>query len=894
MVKKTWKYAIFAWALVGDLQFLFAQTNVGGDVSGTWIRSGSPYIITDHLCIPSNKILTIQPGVQVRFDGRYEFRVQGTLYAIGKPDSMILFTRNRPTSESRGLGIIMDGWLGDDSRIDSSIIDYCIIEWGKADSSSGQLMGIWKYGGGIYCLYASPIITNSIFRNNYAIWGGAIACRFDGENRIHKGKIYRNLIINNAASYGGGIYLSGSQFEVMNNTIIGNSADEAGGIGSFTADQTTFSPLIKNNIIADTRSGSGILEWAGATMGFNNLWNNLPNDYLETSPGEGDVFADPQFIGGEPFDYHLQAGSPCIDAGDLESPMDRDNTRIDIGCYPFGPDLPPLPVNTLRAHAGNRQIVLQWINPNLIDFASTLIVRRTDRYPESPWDGSEVKRTFMTTFRDTALTNATTYFYSLFVLDEARQPSVGANICATPQYLPRTEISVPYDYETIGLAIKSASKGDTIRVAPGVYSPTTNGEVFPIVMVDSISVVSDSGATATILDAQQTNLVVRGSSYSTLRGFTITGGLNWGSWVPGTVEQISNGGGVYCRELRSFILSDNIILRNIVLEGGGGGVSCFNTEATIQNCKIRMNTAGGNRADGGGIAWDNPHCERASTIINNIITDNSALSGGGINIFTLGPVTIRGNLIARNAVSAAGHDTGGGISMQAAFWPMLIENNTIVYNYNTVFPDNISGVSAHGSYKTDTFRNNIVWGHHDGVEIEELTEFPVSYSCVEGGFDGIGNTFAKPMFADTLAGDYHLTIASPCIDAGDPNSPQDPDGTRADIGCFYYDQSPSVGIVEAGSEFPESFNLSPNFPNPFNPVTTIKYQVPKPSEVTLKVYNVLGQVIRNLVDGRQMAGYYSIRWDGKDDRGNAVANGVYLYRLRTKEFVETRKLTVLR
>ena len=85
-----------------------------------------------------------------------------------------------------------------------------------------------------------------------------------------------------------------------------------------------------------------------------------------------------------------------------------------------------------------------------------------------------------------------------------------------------------------------------------------------------------------------------------------------------------------------------------------------------------------------------------------------------------------------------------------------------------------------------------------------------------------------------------------------------------------------------------------NYPNPFNPFTTIKYQLPNPSEVTLTVYNVIGQVIRTLVDEKQMAGYYSIQWDGKDETGQTVASGVYLYCLKTKDFVKSLKTILLR
>jgi N-acetylneuraminic acid mutarotase len=90
------------------------------------------------------------------------------------------------------------------------------------------------------------------------------------------------------------------------------------------------------------------------------------------------------------------------------------------------------------------------------------------------------------------------------------------------------------------------------------------------------------------------------------------------------------------------------------------------------------------------------------------------------------------------------------------------------------------------------------------------------------------------------------------------------------------------------------FTLHQNYPNPFNPETTIQYQVAKSAEVKLAILNLLGQHITTLVDEAQSVGVYSVQWDGKDDTGKAVASGVYLYRLQTNQFVQVKKLALLR
>jgi hypothetical protein len=104
--------------------------------------------------------------------------------------------------------------------------------------------------------------------------------------------------------------------------------------------------------------------------------------------------------------------------------------------------------------------------------------------------------------------------------------------------------------------------------------------------------------------------------------------------------------------------------------------------------------------------------------------------------------------------------------------------------------------------------------------------------------------------------------------------------------------------VEEGYEataVPSGYALSQNYPNPFNPQTTIRYDLPEPGVVRLSAYNVVGQMVRTLADGRRFSGTYSVIWDGRDDSGRDVASGVYLYRLEAEgECVQIRKMVLLR
>jgi hypothetical protein len=99
---------------------------------------------------------------------------------------------------------------------------------------------------------------------------------------------------------------------------------------------------------------------------------------------------------------------------------------------------------------------------------------------------------------------------------------------------------------------------------------------------------------------------------------------------------------------------------------------------------------------------------------------------------------------------------------------------------------------------------------------------------------------------------------------------------------------------EQGSVLPYRFDLAQNYPNPFNPSTRIEYALPERAHVKIEVYNVLGQRVRTLVDKEQSAGWYEAVWNGRAADGEPVASGVYLYRFRAGDHVQTKKMLLLK
>ena len=93
---------------------------------------------------------------------------------------------------------------------------------------------------------------------------------------------------------------------------------------------------------------------------------------------------------------------------------------------------------------------------------------------------------------------------------------------------------------------------------------------------------------------------------------------------------------------------------------------------------------------------------------------------------------------------------------------------------------------------------------------------------------------------------------------------------------------------------PAKFALANNYPNPFNPQTTIEFSLEKTSEVTLTVYSITGQLVRTLVNSNMEAGSHQVTFNGRDDLGHALASGVYFYQLQTTDNIATQKMILMK
>ncbi|MCP4581179.1 MAG: hypothetical protein GY839_06140 [candidate division Zixibacteria bacterium] len=330
-----------------------------------------------------------------------------------------------------------------------------------------------------------------------------------------------------------------------------------------------------------------------------------------------------------------------------------------------------------------------------------------------------------------------------------------------------TVINIPADQPTIQAGIDAAINGDTILVADGIYAEHID------FLGGAVRLISENGAEMAVIekvfdDQTIVNFSSGEDGYSVLSGFTVRN---------------SNHAGITC-DASSPVIEYCIIENND--SWYGGGIQFANNAAPI----IRNNIIRGNYAThGGGLAGTDCDEYHQALIDSNYIYNNTTSNNGACFHALRASFIFTHNIVYENHAGLAGGamriDANGGI----------IENNTFCDN---TAPTVAGGIFTDGNYSTDTYiRNNIFYGNSlYGFTRKEGSNFHLLYNCFfgneSGPYDDIvpeeGNIFDDPLFVDPATNDFNLTSDSPCIDAGDPVSPLDPDGSPADMGALYFMQ----------------------------------------------------------------------------------------------------------
>jgi hypothetical protein len=324
------------------------------------------------------------------------------------------------------------------------------------------------------------------------------------------------------------------------------------------------------------------------------------------------------------------------------------------------------------------------------------------------------------------------------------------------------------------------------------------------------------------------------------------------------------GGGIFCAGGAAQI-DDCIICNNYVGFGGrGGGILCYGDSVIIEHCIIRENL-GDPSTYGAGI-----YCSSGVTIRFCTISGNSIENGGyGGGICCGGTVTISNCAISGNSPGVYGY--GGGIFF-------VDYAGTIA---NTIVQGNLGGGGVYfdavlmgAAVIYGDFFNNM-GGNFVGSGIPPYLGQITTTNHNGDPCDIYYNIFLNPLLVNPSGGNYHLQSGSPCIDAGDPTSPLDPDSTIADIGAFYFNQ---LGVINHPNPIQTtSYSLLPPYPNPFNNILTIPFNIPFQSKININIYNILGQKVQEFTFPSLSPGAHRVVWNS-----GSFSSGIYFVRMSVR------------
>ena len=265
----------------------------------------------------------------------------------------------------------------------------------------------------------------------------------------------------------------------------------------------------------------------------------------------------------------------------------------------------------------------------------------------------------------------------------------------------------------------------------------------------------------------------------------------------------------------------------------------------------------------------------------NVISGNST----GVSVNYADSLTLYDNIIMNN------DEYGVHLEMSDA----TVDSNRITNNYIGLYISNYYGGLSTPTILHNTITENSYYGIYTYGEVAPLVN---NNNLNDNGQYAFYNYSSHEIDAKL---NWWGTVSTAEMDAG---------GNPKDISAIYdfYDES-TRGLVnyagwlvepfisvdgENSSGLPSEFSLSQNYPNPFNPVTTIAYALPNQANVRLIIYNLLGQEVARLVDNGQEAGFYSVQWNGRSSGGSLAASGIYIYRLQAGDFVQTKKMALLK
>lgn len=699
-------------------------------------------------------------------------------------------------------------------------------------------------GGGVYIERGGVTIRNNIICGNDASNGGAIW--MIGSFVESDPVIENNLIIDNHASFdGGAVYANNSWALFRNNTVLNNSSSFSymtGGIHTVGY----FSPTagIVNCIIW----GNGI-----------NLGGTASAIYScieDSNSGSGNIFFDPMFVDPANSDYSLQEDSPCIDIGDPAGLRDPDGTRADLG----------------------------WKYYDQSATIARIIGRLTDAATGVPVTMAKI---YLSGSRN----------------DLVPPDANGSYVFAVPSDTGYTVSVFAPNHSTAKKENLSTTIGEATVVNFSLESYPTQITLYPPTKLEGMLA---NNAVHLTWQLPNNELAFDDGFYEQSVGFQNSQGvLAAGSFDPQNYPAKIDTVKVAFDGERA---GDKFELL-IYLDDSGTATAPNSSMLVYSQPNIPIEVGGGFQKidiSGEGITLNNGNffigVKQQNSKPMYMLLDNSSNDGHAFvddnldgSFDNLTSFNIHGSLAIRSV-----------ISLPNANNLTLLKSRRVPLIVNSAANDSLRQLALQRNQPVGLISKTII----NSNNLKNCFKQPDDSCSVTSAPQSL-YVYRSEISPVTISNENKIATLS-------ANSTYFDDVTISNDGSFYYIVGAryttgdiisseellinfSTGVEkDENDKIPTIYKLTQNYPNPFNPETTINYQIPHEAEVTLKVFNVAGQLVNSLQENEQPAGVYSIIWSGTDLLGNNVPSGVYFYQISAieissgKSFVETRKMVLVR
>lgn len=768
------------WLLLLSSTRSHAQTTVSGNISGTWSKVKSPYLVIDNCTVPDKSILTIEPGVTVFIGESLSIKVLGQIKAIGTPDehivirspnenvywNQIYIQHNPPNGTSKFVYCVFSGaqtaiymkigYPFEDTM--STTIKNCNFTKCKAYAIYGESHGnvYSSYSSHSYNPHLDPIIENCRFssvRTGCSFWiHGEIVTWPMGwiAGYGHASPKIRNNVFALTDSalvlYRGNKYAGNSYPVFVNNNVLNGCR------GVYSEDP--FYPEIRNNIFLSDSIGVQRTGTTTTQVAFNCFFDNevnfkgFPSSYgsivMQNQNGDPcdvafNIFMDPSFA--DSTGLNLTALSPCIDAGDP-------NPSFSDICFPPSQRTT---TNDIGALGG----------PGACGWIATLYRPPSPPRLISPDSGAIDQPKTLTLL-----------WHS--VVDAA---SYGVQVSTEPSFVQ-------------GLVINDSTVLDTFKVVTGLASDTKY-----------------------YWRVNAKNVYGKGP-WSLIWAVTV---LNEPPFVKKNIPDV-----IFAEDTSPHTVITNLD-SNFSDPDGNLTYKAYSDNTNIQ----------------------------AS------IQSKSLIANSSLNYFGSGYVRVTAT-------------DNGSKSVSDTFLVQITPVNDVP---KLNLPDSIA-------FRNDSYVAINLWEYASDVETPDSL---LSYTCHHSNTTFLITDYNKKTGELTLSTPGYVGSCHLYVSVADDSNATAHDTVKVIV------ESP-VGVDERVDQNPTKYELYQNSPNPFNPITTIRFDLPKTSFVTLKVYNLLGHEVAALVSEKKIAGTYAVEFDA-----SLLSSGVYFYRLETDGgLVMTKKLLFLK